>query len=90
MESRTQAHLDKYGRLSIPKPVRERLGLRPGSSVTLETEGDGFFVRPSDETRGLLEKDGLLIFTGETTEDPGNLLSRLRADRMRDILACPE
>jgi len=87
MESRTQTHLDKYGRLSIPKPLRERLGLRPGASVTLEEGGDGLVVRPSAEPGALEEKEGLLVFTGETTEDPGNLLARLRAERTRDIMA---
>ncbi|QLA14712.1 AbrB/MazE/SpoVT family DNA-binding domain-containing protein [Desulfolutivibrio sulfoxidireducens] len=90
MESCTQAYLDKYGRLSIPKPMRERLGLRPGAPVTLQEGGEGLLVRPANERTGLVEKDGLLVFMGETTQDPGDILSHLRADRLRDILSCPE
>jgi len=39
--------LDKYGRIVIPKPVRERLGLEAGSTLELgvePVEGGGLFA----------------------------------------------
>ena len=32
------------GQVTIPKPVRDRLGIRPGSAVNFELAGDGRIV----------------------------------------------
>jgi len=40
-----RATIDKAGRLVIPKPLRERLGLRPGE-VELTADGTGLRVEP--------------------------------------------
>ncbi|MDQ3509480.1 MAG: AbrB/MazE/SpoVT family DNA-binding domain-containing protein [Actinomycetota bacterium] len=35
-----QSHSDSEGRLTIPKNVRDRLGLEPGDKFSFEVEGD--------------------------------------------------
>ena len=54
-----KATIDKAGRLVIPKALRDRLGLRPG---TVDVRADGSALRvealASDE---LVERDGLLV-----------------------------
>lgn len=39
--------VDEKGRVTIPKAMRESLGLEPGDSVHLEVEEGGVFIRPS-------------------------------------------
>ena len=54
-----KATIDKAGRLVIPKALRDRFGLRPG---TVDVRADGSALRvealASDE---LAERDGLLV-----------------------------
>lgn len=33
------------GQVTIPKEVRERLGIQPGDEVTFEETGEGFVIR---------------------------------------------
>ncbi len=60
--------LDKFGRVLIPKPLRDQLGLEPGAELSLDVHaGDGgptLELRP-EPTAGALEvQDGLLVYTG--------------------------
>lgn len=61
--------IDKAGRLVIPKPLRDRLGLVPGE---VEVVADGAALRvepvPSDE---LSDEDGRLVIpaTGQCVDD---------------------
>jgi AbrB family looped-hinge helix DNA binding protein len=44
----TKAKIDEQGRLVIPKPLRDRLGLGPGSVIELEeNEEGGLRIRPT-------------------------------------------
>jgi AbrB family looped-hinge helix DNA binding protein len=37
--------IDRFGRIVIPKRLRERLGLHPGTEVELEPSGETLVVR---------------------------------------------
>lgn len=57
--------IDKFGRILIPKPMRQRMGLTPGSPVSLVEQGGGtveISAQPSEPT--LEMQDGLLVYTG--------------------------
>jgi AbrB family looped-hinge helix DNA binding protein len=54
-----RATIDKAGRLVIPKPLRDRLGLQPGE-VELVVDGAALRVEPVVGT-GLEERDGRLV-----------------------------
>ena len=50
------------GQVVIPKPLRERRGLRPGARVVFEEREDGVLVRSEarpDQLRGILRGSGL-------------------------------
>ncbi len=78
--------IDKFGRILIPKPMRQRMGLLPGSPVSL-VEGDGGTVQiTAEHSEPLLEmQDGLLVYTGPIGEiDPVDAVHQIyeeRADR---------
>jgi AbrB family looped-hinge helix DNA binding protein len=55
--------ISSKGQVTVPKGVRDRLGLRPGTTVEFELTDKGAFlrkghkgVRPVDRVRGILER----------------------------------
>ena len=75
-----RATIDKAGRLVIPKPLRDQLGLRPGE-VELTADGAALRVVPvHDET--LVETEGRLVIPASGTPIDDELVRALRdADR---------
>lgn len=71
------ATMDAGGRVVVPKDVRERLGLRPGSRIVL-TEVEGRLeISPATTPVRLVERDGALV--AESDAD----LPVLTADEVR-------
>ncbi len=73
--------MDSVGRIVVPKPLREALGLRPGSRVDISQYGQGLQVIPAGRTARLVEEAGVLVATGETTLDDDDVFSLIDAGR---------
>lgn len=80
--------LDKFGRVVIPKAVRDQLGLRPGAVLEIEEGGaEGILLRPRRPEPDLVEEEGVLVFTGEATGDLEIAVERHRQDRTGELAA---
>jgi AbrB family looped-hinge helix DNA binding protein len=55
-----RATIDRAGRLVIPRPLRDRIGLAHGGEVELELDGAAVRIEPVSG-RALREVDGLLV-----------------------------
>jgi AbrB family looped-hinge helix DNA binding protein len=73
-----KAAIDRFGRIVLPKKIRDRHGLVPGSSVEIEDTGDSIKLHRLDELPGVVEKDGIMVFRGRAT---GDLDAAIRAHR---------
>ena len=77
--------LDKFGRIVIPKRVRDDLGLFPGSVLKIEERAKEIVLKPAPESTPLVLKDGVLVFTGEVEGDVETILRRDREERSRKL-----
>ena len=64
--------IDKLGRIVVPKPLRDRLGLVPGSELEVVEEPDGFSLRVASRGPSMVKAEGLWVHQG-TLEAGANL-----------------
>jgi looped-hinge helix DNA binding domain, AbrB family len=57
--------IDKVGRVILPKPVRDRLGLRAGSDLEVQETPEGVLLKPADRRPSLIGKGSFWVHTGE-------------------------
>ena len=70
--------LDKFGRVVIPKEIRDILGLKPGEPLQVEQSDDEVVLKPLRGAPPIKVKDGVLVYAGTAT---GNLMEAVRAHR---------
>ena len=76
-----QTKLDSVGRVVVPKPLRDALGLTAGSTVDISRYGAGLQIVPSGRTARLVDESGALVATGETTIDDDTVFGLIDAGR---------
>lgn len=73
--------VDQAGRIVLPKPIRDALGLLPGTKVDISPYGAGVQVVPAGRTARLVEEDGVLVSAGDTPVDDDILFGLIDAGR---------
>jgi AbrB family looped-hinge helix DNA binding protein len=57
--------MDKAGRVTLPKLIRERLGLQEGSELEIEETPEGLTLNPAKRRPSIIKKQGLWVHTGK-------------------------
>ncbi len=76
-----EATVDEVGRIVVPKPLRDRLRLTPGTKVDVSEYGNGLHVVPVGRTARLEERDGRLVAVAETHVTDADVLGLIDAGR---------
>ena len=80
-----EVKIDDYGRIVIPKTVREKLGIDPGTSleieVALEEAGGAITPTPKGQKPALQQEGELLIHSGKLTDENHDVVEQIRSDR---------
>ncbi len=76
-----EATVDSVGRLVVPKPLRDALGLVPGSKVDVTLYGAGLQVILAGRTARLIEVDGNLLADSDTQVTDEDVLGLIDAGR---------
>lgn len=75
--------LDRFGRLVVPKDIRDRLGLKPGDEIEIDEHENEVVLKPVEHETPLKIEEGILVFTGTAT---GDLTEAVRVHRDERLL----
>ena len=74
--------VDKFGRILLPKRLRDLLGLRPGSRLAVTADEEQVVLRSVEGAPVLSDDDGILVFEGELEVGKQDLLRAIRDERL--------
>jgi AbrB family looped-hinge helix DNA binding protein len=76
----TTVTIDGAGRVVIPKLLRDELGIGPGDTLALESDGERVMLRPVRSSSALRKEDGVWVFRS------GRQISAVETNRVLDAL----
>jgi AbrB family looped-hinge helix DNA binding protein len=83
----TTVSIDKAGRVVVPKPLREKLGLEAGDNLLIESEGDEITLRPVRPQPILVKEHGVWVYNGDASDiDIVDFIDKEREKRSREFL----
>jgi AbrB family looped-hinge helix DNA binding protein len=74
--------MDRFGRVVVPKDIRDRLGLRPGVEIEIDDKDNELVLRPVEHEPSLKLKKGIIVFSGKAN---GDLRGAVRAHREKRL-----
>jgi AbrB family looped-hinge helix DNA binding protein len=79
--------IDKAGRIVLPKYLRERLRLRPGSTLEVEERPEGVVLRPVRQKPSMVQKDGIWVHMGKLPRgfNWDQIVEDARDERIKDV-----
>jgi len=87
MVMKFKTKIDRFGRIVIPKKIRNDFGLEVNSEVEVEAAaGNNIIVRARQEKPFVIDKGGVLVVCSEPTEPFENFLKKERDDRIDKII----
>ena len=58
--------IDSAGRIVVPKPIRDRLGLHAGTDIEVTETADGIVLKPAIDQPAMKKVNGLWVHLGRT------------------------
>lgn len=77
--------LDRFGRIVIPKKIRDDFNLEAGTQIKIEKTDQAIILKAIQGEPNLHWKDGVLVFSGASMGDIGGALAKHRKERARGI-----
>ena len=81
-------HMDRFGRVLVPKRIRDAQGLKLGMDIEAVETPSGVLLRPPRREATLKREKGLLVHTGELLVDVDivEFIKRMREERSRKFM----
>lgn len=76
--------LDKFGRIVIPKEIRDDFNLKPGNRFHIEESEKAIILKPISGETNLRWKDGVLVFSGTPLADLNKAVEKHREERTKN------
>jgi AbrB family looped-hinge helix DNA binding protein len=80
-----ETRLDKFGRVVLPKDIRDHLDLKPGQILKVERTDEEVILKPVEKELPLRVKDGVLVFSGAATGDIAKAVKEHREGRLKKV-----
>ena len=80
-----QTTIDRFGRIVLPKKLRNDFNLEPGSQIHIEESGQEIILKPIHNEPSLRLKEGVLVFTGAALDDLYDVVSKHREARLKSF-----
>jgi AbrB family looped-hinge helix DNA binding protein len=80
-----QTTIDRFGRIVLPKKLRDDFNLEPGSQIQIEESGQKIILKPIHGEPNLRLKDGVLVFTGVPLGDLDKAVAKHRDERLQSF-----
>ena len=77
--------LDRFGRVVLPKKVRDEIGLQAGDALSVATANGEVRLRPARSEPHLSRRGGVLVFAGQAAGDLEDAVRRERHARLRKL-----
>ena len=77
--------IDRFGRIVIPKEIRDDFNLIPGSPIRIEESDQVIILKPLQGEANLHWKDGVLVFSGTPLGDLTKALEKHRENRAKKL-----
>lgn len=82
-----KAHVDRFGRIVIPRKLRDRLRLKAGDEIEISEMEGGLFLESTTEAPVVEQlENGLLVLNVKVSEDIPDLVAWDREQRMKKVL----
>jgi len=86
MAIRLKTKIDSYGRVVIPKKIRQSMGIKNNSEVYIEPTESGILVSAGNSGHVVKEDSGIIVVCSEPLEDFTGFLNQDRQDRIKKIV----
>lgn len=77
----TQVSIDRFGRVLIPKKLRDKLGLNAGQTLVLSEQDGHLVLEPQQEQLQLKREEGLLVFEGGSFDPDVDIVALIKDQR---------
>ncbi|MEN8255620.1 MAG: AbrB/MazE/SpoVT family DNA-binding domain-containing protein [Verrucomicrobiota bacterium] len=82
-----QLAIDRFGRMVLPKAVRDDFNIHPGDTLDLSETEDSIVLTPVARQDFIKKSGGVKVFTGKAAGDVGGALREQRNDRFNRAAA---
>ena len=81
VSERLQIPIDRFGRVVLPKKLRERLHLNPGTELEVEETAEAILLKPVPRQAKIINKGGWLVAQTGTPLSEDSILETIRQVR---------
>jgi len=82
--------IDKFGRVIIPKKFRSQLGINFETTLNISEDGEKIIIELIQDEAPIVNKNGILVFTGKLENNSEVSVEQDRDQRMRKLLGNEE
>jgi len=83
MSIKIKTKVDNFGRIIIPKKLRQDFGIKNNSDVFLESGKSGILIHSGDSLPPVKDEGGVIVVCSESTEEFDDFLKTDRENRIR-------